>query len=215
MVRILRVYINANALQDSGHIQVNSTSLVEFRAEGDKRSHGPEQVGAERDPDLCLHRALAGAAEGLEPEVLLDPLEEQLDLPARLVDLRYHDGVELEVVGEEDQRLSGFGIHVSDAPQSRLVQALDLQAVEPDGLVDPQSDRLVHNPGFPDIEAHVRLRPYDEECVGGGDAGEALEVEVPSIHHVEGPHFEGDPIQGVHVVDFGPGDRHECRDWAA
>jgi len=42
-----------------------------------------QQVGADRDLDLRLHRVLAGSVEGLGPEVLLDPLEEQFDLPTR------------------------------------------------------------------------------------------------------------------------------------
>jgi hypothetical protein len=40
-----------------------------------------QHVYADRDPDLRLDRVLAGAQKGLDPKVLLDPFEEQLDLP--------------------------------------------------------------------------------------------------------------------------------------
>jgi hypothetical protein len=41
-----------------------------------------QEIGDESDSDLCAHGILAGAEEPGDPEVLLDPFEEQLDLPA-------------------------------------------------------------------------------------------------------------------------------------
>jgi hypothetical protein len=40
---------------------------------------GDQHVGRHGDPDLRLHRVLAGAEEGLDAQVLLDPFEEQFD----------------------------------------------------------------------------------------------------------------------------------------
>ena len=45
-----------------------------------------EHVGGHGAPDLRLHSVLAVAQEVLDAQVLLDPLEEQLDLPATLVE---------------------------------------------------------------------------------------------------------------------------------
>ena len=200
MDRIFRKYINADDLQDSGQVLVHSAGLIE---------NGHQQVGADRDPYLGLHGVLAGTVEGLDPEVLLDPFEKQLDLPTRFVDLRHYERVELEVVGEEDQRLSRFRIHVADAPQARSVQALGFRPVEHDGLIGSQPGRLVYRSGLSDVVPHVRLRSDHEECPGAVDAGETLEVEISTIHHVEGSRFEDDPIQSVHVVDFPLRNRHE------
>ena len=47
-----------------------------------------QQVGDQRGDDLDAHRILAGAEEVPDLQVLLDPLEEQLDLPAPLVERR-------------------------------------------------------------------------------------------------------------------------------
>ena len=47
---------------------------------------GDEHVGGDGAPDLCLHGVLAGAQESLDTQVLLDPFEEQLDLPATFVE---------------------------------------------------------------------------------------------------------------------------------
>jgi hypothetical protein len=75
--------------------------------------NGDEQVGAHGDPDLRLHCVFAGAVEGLDSQVLFEPFEEQLDLPTCLIDFRDDDGLDLEVVGEEDQVLSGLGIQTT------------------------------------------------------------------------------------------------------
>ena len=47
-----------------------------------------QQVGDERGDDLDAHGILAGAEEVPDLQVLLDPLEEELDLPALLVKRR-------------------------------------------------------------------------------------------------------------------------------
>ena len=44
-----------------------------------------QHVGRDSDPDLGLHRVLGRAVESLDTQVLLDPFEEELDLPARPV----------------------------------------------------------------------------------------------------------------------------------
>ena len=49
---------------------------------------GHQHVHADGNPELGLHRVFAGAVEGFDPQMLLDPLEEQFDLPAALVELR-------------------------------------------------------------------------------------------------------------------------------
>jgi len=46
---------------------------------------GDEHVNADGAPDLGLHRVRGGPVERIDPQVLLDPLEEQFHLPATLV----------------------------------------------------------------------------------------------------------------------------------
>ena len=65
-----------------------------------------EHVGADGALDLRLPRILAGAQELLDPQMLLDPLEEQLDLPAVLVELGDHVCRLARVVGQKDQTLA-------------------------------------------------------------------------------------------------------------
>lgn len=86
-----------NVLQRRGH----------FVAELEVRQ---QQIHAHREPNLCRHGVLAGAQEGLDLEVLLDPLEEQLDLPTLLVNVRDSLCRQFEVVGDEGVFLLRLGI---------------------------------------------------------------------------------------------------------
>ncbi len=54
-------------------------------------------------PNLNLQGVGAGADKGFDAQVLLERLEEQLDLPALVVDLGDGRGGEAAVVGEEHQ----------------------------------------------------------------------------------------------------------------
>ena len=49
--------------------------------------------------------------------MLLDPFEEQFDLPAALVELRDGQGGKRPVVGQEGEPLPGFGVAIRDASQ--------------------------------------------------------------------------------------------------
>ena len=58
-----------------------------------------------REPGLGHHRVFAGSQKRFDLQVLLDPLEKQLDLPAGLVDAGNRGHRQLEVVGQKDQNL--------------------------------------------------------------------------------------------------------------
>jgi len=46
-----------------------------------------KQIIAHGYPDLCQDGILGGAQEGFNLEILFDPLEKDLNLPARFIDL--------------------------------------------------------------------------------------------------------------------------------
>src|SRR5438045_4648593 len=99
-----------------------------------------QDINGHRDPDLSSHGVLGGAEETLDPKVLLDPLEEQLDLPTALVQSadgqrrKMKGGVErvhglvqidperigrIQLPGLCDQLLGQVGV---DSPIARLVR---------------------------------------------------------------------------------------------
>jgi len=103
---------------------------------------GQHQIDTHRDPYLGHDSVFTGAHEGLDLEVLLDPFEEQLDLPAGLVDLSDRGGGQSEVVGQEHEVLSGFRVAVTNSAK-RDRAASRLAAVHVDGLVAGQPLFLV------------------------------------------------------------------------
>ena len=98
-------------------------------------------MDGEGDPDLCLDCILGGAEEGLDAEMLLDPLEEQFDLPAATIEFADGDGGQVEAIGEEDEELVVLDIVELDASQLDRVVLARAHASEHDrasrwGLVD-------------------------------------------------------------------------------
>jgi len=43
---------------------------------------GDQNIGGDGDPDLRLNAILGSPVEGFDPQMLLDPFEKELDLPA-------------------------------------------------------------------------------------------------------------------------------------
>ena len=78
---------------------------------------GDQHIDRHRDPDLRLDRVLRRAEETFEAKVLLDPLEEQLHLPASLEERADGQCREGQLVGEKDERLVGLGVLEANTAQ--------------------------------------------------------------------------------------------------
>ena len=65
--------------------------------------NGDQYVGGDSAPDLRLHGILAVADKSLDAQMLFDPFEKQLDLPAALVKGGDSEGWQGRVVGQEYQ----------------------------------------------------------------------------------------------------------------
>ena len=104
---------------------------------------GDEDVDRDGDPDLGFHGVLRGPEEPLDAQMLLDPLEEQLDLPAALVEGTDRGGRQGEVVGEEDQGLGRLRVVQADAPQVIGIVPACIVTVERDGLVADDAGRAI------------------------------------------------------------------------
>jgi len=92
---------------------------------------------------LGLHGVLAGAIEGFDSEVLLDPFEEQFHLPAGLVDQSNGECRERKVVGREFESLSGFHIEITDAPQRVRIHLRGTDGRQYDGVIGSNASGLV------------------------------------------------------------------------
>lgn len=64
---------------------------------------GHQNIDREGNPDLRLHCVLGGTIEGLDPQMLFDPAEEQLHLPPGSIQLGDGERREQKGVGQEGQ----------------------------------------------------------------------------------------------------------------
>ena len=160
-----------------------------------------EQINGDGTPDLGAHGVGTGAVKGFDSEMLLDPFEEQLDLPAALIQLRDGQRGCSEVVGQKDQSLARFEITITDASQRCGIIVLGQHARRDDRLVEAQSCGFVHRTGVATDEAEVFLGARDEE---GGTLMQVVqsgEVQIPAIHDVERTGFPSELVEDVHVVN--------------
>lgn len=96
---------------------------------------GQQQIIDHGDPDLS-HDGISGSAEkGFDLQVLLDPFEEDLDLPTLAIDFGNGAGGEVKMVGEEAIEAVRVGVSKGDeAKRVRVLLARD-GAFEFDDLV--------------------------------------------------------------------------------
>ena len=175
---------------------------------------GDQHIDRDGDPDLGFDGVLAGAEEAFDAQVLLDPLEEQLDLPAAFVELGDGQRRQREVVGQEDQGLGRHGVAISDAPEFVRVAGRRTDAAGSHGLIAEQARRLVDPAGVEPSELEGALGRYDEEGGRQRQAVETGEVDIAAVHDVEGAGFRDQLVEHPDVVPAAVADMNEARDIA-
>ena len=171
-----------------------------------------EAIRDDCDMDLYPHCVLAVSPEGLDTQMLFDPLEEQFDLPSVPVEQCDVLGFEVEVVGVIRERAAKVCGVIDDSPDGCRVIVLVPLARESDGLVSqhvviPLKEVLSVN----DVVSGTELLPDDEECAGLFDGKESGKVEVSPVKDVTSQRLVGEPVHGVDVVHFGRRDPVEYR----
>jgi hypothetical protein len=102
-----------------------------------------EHVDRDGDPNLALYGVFGSTEKALDAKMLLDPLEEQFDLPAVLVKRTDCQCRELKMIGEKHQGLAGFGILESDATQVLRIMLAGVETIERNCLVADQTGTAV------------------------------------------------------------------------
>lgn len=96
---------------------------------------------------MRFDRILGDTVEALDAQMLFDPFEEQLDLPAATIELSEGQRGQIEVVGQKDPLLVVFGIVEFDAAQVLRVILSGFGYSQYDSLIAAQSRRFVHGTG--------------------------------------------------------------------
>ena len=164
-----------------------------------------EDVGSDGDPDLGLDGVLGSSVERLDAQVLFDPFEEELDLPAGFVELADGQRGQIELIGQEDQALVDLGIEVANASQRVWVIFGSQWTGQQDRLIALESCGLVDRTGVEAAGPQVAFGPDDEERLRLMQVMQALEVQVSPVHDVEGSWLGDQEIADLHIVDFSVG----------
>ena len=175
---------------------------------------GNEHIDRNRYPYLGFHGVLRRAVETLDSQVLLDPLEEQFNMPAAAVKVGDGHRRKREVVCDEDKGLVPFFVPVLYESQG-FGEIFDaLYACELNRLVADKSCRAVHLGGEGAAVFGIGIGSQNEETQGLMETMETTEVKVGAIHDIEGAGFGGEQVQDIDIMRFAAEDVNECGDIA-
>ena len=177
--------------------------------------NGKQQVVTHGNPDLCEDCVLCCPKERLDVEMLLDPFEEQLNLPALTVKFRYCYCLKSEIISQESVYIVGVEVLVDYHPHHVWIVLGHNRPSEPDALVTDKACMLVNYPFLNDLEAHVVFCPGD--IIRLPDVKVVVkspEIHVALVHQVVSPCLNGKHVKAVHVIDFPLAQPDECRDGA-
>ena len=173
-----------------------------------------QHVHDDADPDLGAHGVGRCAVEAFDPQVLFDPLEKQLDLPAATIEIGDGQCWQSKIVGKEHQVLAGCGIFESDPTQGGVEVLLGVKAREHDGLIADQSGAAIDGMGIAALGFEIGFGTGDKEAFRLVQLIEPIEVDVTSVHDVESAGLGQQEIEDVDVVQFAVADVKERRDVA-
>ena len=171
--------------------------------------NGDEQINGDGAPDLGAHGIGAGAIKGFDAEMLLDPFEEQFDLPASPIQVGNGQRRHGEVVGEEDEGFAGAEVVIADAAQRAGIIVLGCQAGHHHGLVETQAGGFVHRAGVAPGTAEILLGAGDEESPALMNPMPPGEVKIAAIHDVERAGFPNQLVEDVDIMHTAGGDNDD------
>lgn len=98
-----------------------------------------KQIVADCNPDLRVYCIYGCALEGLDVKMLLDPLEEDLNLPSLPVEVSDSEGTEVKVVGHEPIDSPIPKVLIDNEPEVIGMLPGSVVAGKADGLVGQES----------------------------------------------------------------------------
>lgn len=148
--------------------------------------------------------------KGLDSEMLLNPLKEQLDLPPVFIKEGNVFGWKVEIVRVISERTVQVWRIIYNSPDMARIFLLILLLRKNNGLVS-QYIIITLQKIFPfnDFIVGMILLANDKESAGHRDLKQAGQVKVPSIKDIAGQWFVCEPIHSVDIVNIDIGDSIE------
>ena len=113
--------------------------------------------------------------------MLLDPFEEQFDLPPAAIELSHGGSGCGHVVGHEYQPLAGVGIDISNAPESVRILLCGPRAGQEDRLVKADAEAFVHGRRVSPLEPEIGFGAGEKERRRPVDAVQPVEIDIGSV----------------------------------
>ncbi len=110
--------------------------------------------------------------------MLLDPLEEQFDLPATAIQFGDSEGRKGEVVAQKNQCLSRLGILETDPPERGPEALVGVENGQHNSLIADQPRRAVDRMRVATLDLAVGLASDHEEAAALVNPMQPLEIEI-------------------------------------
>ena len=130
---------------------------------------------------MGLDRILRGAEKCFDPQMLLDPFEKELHLPAAAVQFGYGQGRKVEIVGEKNEQLVVLGIVELHPAQLDRVTLTGPCPSQHDGLVATQTGRFVDGMRIDPPILKVGFGARNKESLSQMQGMEPGEIDVAPI----------------------------------
>ena len=177
--------------------------------------NGNQHIGRHGAPDLRLDGVLAVAQELLDSQVLLDPFEEQFDLPAILVKGSNSQRRQGKIVCQKYERLATLRVVETYTPQIVWVMLSGIKPVECDGLIAYEPCGSVDWAGINSSSIRIGFGACYEKSAHLMQPIKSGEIQIAAVHYVERPSFDWQKIQHVDFVHLAVAYMDKRRDCAS
>ena len=173
---------------------------------------GNETVGDDSDMYLNADCIFGFSPEAFDLKVLLDPLEEQLNLPPVFVKQGNVLRTKEEVVRVVYETAMEFRSIIDNPSDDSRVLLLVLSLRETDALVfEHVACSGKDTFSIDNLVCWLALFPDNEECAEGMNLIKSGEVKVASVKHIARQRLVGEPVHGVDIMDLCVSDSVEYR----
>jgi len=134
--------------------------------------------------------------------MLLDPFEEQFDLPAAFVELGNGYRRQREIIGQENKAFLSGCVKITNPSELFWIILFGIETFEGNDLIADNPDRFVNRIGIETFEMEITFRSGKENghCLVNGVG--AMKIEVTAVKNIERPGFEKKLIDDVDIMDL-------------
>ncbi len=160
----------------------------------------------------CVH---SRAVEGFDVQMLLDPLEEQLNLPSLAIEFGNGYGIQREVVSQEAIDSTVSKVLIDNESEVVGILSAGVKACEPDSLVRDEPGLRINLAAINDFILHVVLGSGDKPCMILMKMGvKRIKLDITFVHQIIGVRLNRHFIKNLGIVNRSLCKTDKCRDGA-